>query len=211
MTRLLLIGLCLLASINSGNTQEVAFSQFMKNRLLLNPAYAGIEGGLSATVTRREQWGLIGNGSRLPGVFRTQAVTLEGLLGRELKSGWGLYYLDNTEGDANLRTINAGANYVYVLVLPAYSKLNRGAHTRNIRLGGGFYYATKRIDWNRLTFSDQIDPKGPDFFLPQSSQAAFFDDFDDNRPSWLGINFGFVFRQINYDINNNGFQWTLGG
>ncbi|MEL6866177.1 MAG: hypothetical protein AAFP19_17240, partial [Bacteroidota bacterium] len=25
------------------------------------------------------------------------------------------------------------------------------------------------------------------------------------------INFGFVFRQINYDINNNGFQWTLGG
>ena len=38
------------------SAQDPSFSQFYANRIYLNPAFAGIEGGISATAVARAQW-----------------------------------------------------------------------------------------------------------------------------------------------------------
>ena len=58
--------LFIIFGINNVQAQDIHFSQFMENPLLLNPAYAGMDNALNITSRYRNQWqGLPGNPSFL--------------------------------------------------------------------------------------------------------------------------------------------------
>lgn len=172
---------------SAAQAQDAIFSQFHRSNIYLNPAFTGIDGGISATVVNREQWGRINGNTPIPGAFRTQFISVDWTKS-QLNSGLSLFFMNDNEGDANLRTEYGGLNYCYVLPVEKW----HGLH--NFRIGFGVHYSKKSIDWDQLLFSDQLHEKGEDYFLSASNHAQFYDDFRENSPFWTGVNLGFVYR-----------------
>lgn len=56
MNKLLIFSILILAGTLSYGQQQVMFTQYMFNQMALNPAYAGIHEGVSASALMREQW-----------------------------------------------------------------------------------------------------------------------------------------------------------
>lgn len=156
--------------------QDPSFSQYFNNRLYFNPAYAGIDGALNFSAGYRKQW------SKIPGGFTTQFVSVEDFEPC-FNSGIGLYLMQDTEGEGILRTQMAAFSYAYVV------PIRQGKTLHNIRLGISPYWMQKDIDWSRLTFSDQLDPKEGAIYPTQ------FQPFEDIPVNFGGINAGFVYRR----------------
>ena len=165
----LLVALSLFFSI-SLFSQDPSFSQFYANRIYLNPAFAGIEGGISATSIARMQWARVDRG------FRTYGFTLETRL-PAVRLGLGLHLLHDDEGIAYLRTNQVGAVLSYTIP---------GRHS-NFHFGMESRMVQKSVDWDALVFSDQLDPLygniGGSNVLPVL-ENVFYGDFD----------FGFLWR-----------------
>lgn len=190
-TAMFLAMLCL--SFNA-YSQDPIFSQFQKSKTYLNPAYTGIDGGWTFTVTEREQWGKIQHDAILPGTFSTQFASFEWNI-PEFNNSVGLYFMNDGEGEGQIRTVYSGFNYSQLLL---FDDRNRSS---GLRLGFGVYYARKWInDWEALVFSDQLHPKGPAYFLDQSAHAQFFEDFQNNPPWWTGLNLGVLYTDENLEL-----------
>ncbi len=138
--RFTLFGLLLIISL-MGNAQDPSFSQFYANRIYLNPAFTGIEPGLSLAGVARMQWLNVDYG------FRTYGASIE-LQEPFIKSGFGLNVLSNTEGLAKLKTTSVGISYAYTIPMAKH----------NIHFGIEFDWFQKSVDWSKITFSDQLDP-----------------------------------------------------
>ena len=124
-----------------GNAQDPSFSQFYANRIYLNPAFTGIEAGLSVAGVSRMQWLNVDFG------FRTYGVSIE-LQEPFIKSGFGLNLLSDTEGLAQLKTTSVGLSYAYTIPL----------ENHNIHFGMEASWIQKSVDWSKIIFSDQLDP-----------------------------------------------------
>ena len=122
--------------------QDPPVSQFFLNKLYLNPAYAGINRDANVWLTNRSQW------TYVPGRFRTTFATAD--VGcPDMNLGYGIILYDNVEGEGFLRsTFGHGVLAVHV----PFSKNLVGS------LGMKFGMGYKRIDWDKLYFSDEIDP-----------------------------------------------------
>jgi len=128
---------------SAANAQDPSFSQFFLNPLYLNPANAGINPGIRAAVNYRNLWG------NIPSRFPTFAVSGDAQL-PHVASGLGLSAMHDVEGEGSLHTQTFGVYYSYMAELdPKRWYLNAGFNTNLV---------SKRIDWNALVFSDQIDP-----------------------------------------------------
>ncbi len=129
------------AFISPVYAQDNVLSQFFANRIYLNPAFAGLEKGLQFTASVRSQW------LRTDGGYKFSAVAIEW---QEpcWRSGFGLSIASANEGIAPLKTAGAALTYSYNV------PLRRG----DIHFGVEYSYNQKTIDWDRLTFSDQLDP-----------------------------------------------------
>ena len=185
--------------------QDPLFSQYQNVKIYFNPAESAIYGGISANIATREQWGSVINNSALPGTFRTQFAAVN--FGSAMfKSSGGLYFLNDKEGDANLKTMTIGANYGYVLPLLG---INR---SHFIKMGFGVHHTRKSIDWDLLQFSDELHPKGEDFFLPESSHDQIIEGFRNNKPNWTGVNLGaiYVYREKKNALNGKMFDLGFG-
>lgn len=187
----------------ASKAQDPIFSQFHRSTIYLNPAFSGLDGGFTFTAVSREQWGKIKGSSPLPGVYSTQYASID-WTSSSLKNGISAFFMYHEEGDANLRTQLGGINYCYVLPIEHW----RGMH--NFRLGFGFYYAKKTIDWDKLLFSDQLDPKGEAYFQSASSHAQFHEEFRENPPSWTGLNIGILYRYSERSLSQNGKELSIG-
>ena len=183
--------------------QDPVFSQFGKIRIFTNPAVTGINGGLTITGAAREQWGSIQGTAPLWGTFRTQFAAVDYSFSSN-RNGIGLFFMNDVEGDANLRTEYGGFSYSFVIPVDQW----HGIH--NFRLGFGLYYSRKTLQWDALLFSDQLHPKGNDYFLPISNHTQYFDEFQDNPPFWTGLSLGLMYRYSEKDALGKGKQFSLG-
>ena len=157
-------------SITDLSAQDPSFSQFYANRIYLNPAFAGLERGVTVNSVARMQWTGIDRG------FRTYDLTVETQL-PALGIGVGLHVLRDEEGLSRLTTNQAGMVFSYTIP-GKKSNFHFGLEARVVQ---------KTINWDKLVFSDQIDPwdglVGPGALSPVLDNVAYGD-----------LDFGFVWR-----------------
>ncbi len=130
-TLALLALLCLLANVNA--QQDPQFSQYMHNKVFMNPASAGVKHALCFTGIARQQWAGF-DGAPTSGVFSA------GLYNEDLSSGFGLTLLFDQLGFEK----NMGYKFAYSL---HREKIANGTLGLGIELGA----ATKILG---LTGSD---------------------------------------------------------
>lgn len=120
--------------------QDPNFSQFFNNPIYYNPGMVALDDGMRFRGNFRNLWGPI------PSKFNTLSMSLDaqavGNTGLAL-----LAYTDN-EGEGKLRTNAVGGMYSY-----------RPIETKNLKVqvGVSANFVHKRIDWQELVFSDQLD------------------------------------------------------
>jgi type IX secretion system PorP/SprF family membrane protein len=168
-TLLTAIGLLL---VTCASAQDPFFAHFFNNRALFNPALTGETGALSLRALYKSQWHL---GGQIP--YRTMAVTLEESMPCSWFD-WGLNAVQDVEGDGRLSTFSGG------FMLAGTPTLETRQAIHNLRIGAGINWAQRRIDFSRLTFSDQLDPKygffdvngnpNPTAFVPPDFSGSFW-------------------------------------
>ncbi len=129
--------------------QDPVLSQYFTNRMLVNPALTGIEGGATISMNHRNQWFRVGGRDTR---FTTNSVTAD--IGAPcLQSAFGVYYLDNVEGAGLLRWQHAGLSYAW------HSRPGPQNSTQDIQFSGGMKvsYNWRRLNYDNLIFSDQLD------------------------------------------------------
>lgn len=121
--------------------QDPSFSQFYANRIYLNPAFTGIETGISFAGVSRSQWTKVEHG------FRTYTASVE-FQEPYLNSGFGLNFFHDTQGLMQLNTTGIGFSYAYIIAIKKH----------NLHIGFQGSWIQKSLDWDKIVFSDEIDP-----------------------------------------------------
>lgn len=121
--------------------QDPSFSQFYANRIYLNPAFTGLEQGLSVAVVSRMQWLNVDSG------FRTYGISME-MQEPAVNSAFALSIYQDQQGLAQLNTSSVGLAYAYTLSMKKH----------NIHIGLQGRWVQKKVNWDKITFSDQLDP-----------------------------------------------------
>ncbi len=125
--------------------QDPQYSQFYSNLVLLNPAFTGSGIGPRVALNYRAQW------VQIPGSFKQFAFAYDQpvqFLGSS--QGLGIAFNSDVAGEGNLTKLNATFNYAYQIDIDDKNTLRMG-------LSAGITQAS--IDFFRLRFPDQIDPR----------------------------------------------------
>lgn len=160
--RLYFIGITLMC-FTTVKAQDPNYSQFYNNPVYYNPAMTSINNGTSIRINARNLWGPIpGRFNTFSGAFETQTL---------FKMGLGGNVYSDVAGEALLRTTGGYLTYSY-----------RPVDTKNLivqaGVGGGFI--SKRIDWSKLHFSDQLDEtlgeiRPSEFGSPTMNKVSYAD------------------------------------
>jgi type IX secretion system PorP/SprF family membrane protein len=162
MRKYLVILIILFSGLNQRIcAQDPQFSQFYAAPLYLNPAFAGSTELARVGLNYRNQW------PSFPATFTTYSVYFDYFF-EDYNSGVGLLLMSDKEGLAGLNTTNITLQYAYQLQLTPRI-IFRPA------LEGS--YNMKRIDFNNLVFSDQLDFTGQ---INPSTGEIFNSDFRNN-------------------------------
>lgn len=126
---------------------------FYLNKIVLNPAYTGVNRDLQATSLSRLQW------TGLPGKMQTTTASVD-VACPSSKLGFGAIFYRDVAGDAFL-TKNQGT-FTLAAHIPSRYPRNFGLKFlkgRKYIFSAALSYsvAQKRVDWNNLVFSDQLD------------------------------------------------------
>src|SRR6478609_1525807 len=134
--------------------QDPQFSQFYAAPLYLNPAFAGSTGQARAGINYRNQWPAIDAN------FTTMSAYFDYFI-EDKNSGVGMIINRDVEGLAGLRSLSIGLQYSYELYI-----------TKNLGFRPGAQVAlfNRDINFNKLTFGDQIDPTTGDFVNPNTAE-----------------------------------------
>jgi len=154
MTRKALIALAILLTMLSGrelSAQDPIFSQFYANPLYLNPAMAGSAVCPRLIMNYRNQW------PSISGTYVTYNASFDQYVDG-ISGGVGLLLTNDRAGEGALTTTMTSGLYSYRLTI-----------NRDLYLNAGFQatFMQRRIDWDKLTFPDQIDPKYGFTFITQ--------------------------------------------
>jgi type IX secretion system PorP/SprF family membrane protein len=122
--------------------QDPQFSQFYANPIYLNPAFAGAQRCPRVNLNYRNQW------PALSGNFITYTASYDQHV--DPIGGLGLIVLNDKAGESTLTTTSVSGIYSYQLNV-----------TREFSIRAGFQatYFQKKVDWDKLTFGDMIDPR----------------------------------------------------
>jgi type IX secretion system PorP/SprF family membrane protein len=123
--------------------QDPTFTQFYSNPVYLNPALAGSSGCPRIAMNYRNQW------PQLTGNFITYAAAYD-TYAKNISGGVGIMAMHDQQGQGTIQTSMIAGTYSY------YLKVNRKFR---IMFGGQAAYFQKYLDWSKLTFGDQIDPR----------------------------------------------------
>lgn len=123
--------------------QDPIFSQFYANPLYLNPAMAGSSVCPRLIMNYRNQWPAIS------GTYVTYNASYDQYVDN-ISGGLGLLVTSDRAGEGALTTTMASGIYSYRLTI-----------NRKLYLNAGFQatFLQRRIDWDKLNFPDEIDPK----------------------------------------------------
>lgn len=121
--------------------QDAHFSQFYANPLYLNPAFAGASRCPRVNLNYRNQYPIMG-------VYQTYSASYDQYV-EGMRGGIGGIIMQDEAGDGTLSTTEASMIYSYHLQM-----------SRKFTLLAGFQgtYRQTSLDWQSLTFPDQIDP-----------------------------------------------------
>ncbi len=131
------------------NAQESTISHSIYNRLALNPAYAGNEGNGAARISLNNKIDYF----NIRGPFRYYAASIDyGFCNQSMQKttiGCGLKVDKYTQGDGFLSQTNL--NLLFGCHVPI---------SKNVIISGGISigYFSQFIEWDKLIFSDQLDP-----------------------------------------------------
>lgn len=138
-TSVLLSCLCLLQV----RAQDHIYSQFFNEPLYLNPSLTGqFEGDIRMNLIYRNQWS--GLGENLNYMSASADINIPSFGG-----GVGLIFNRSSEGTAYLVKNNIAATYSY--------SVGNDDFVTSFGVQAGM--TNRNIDWNKLVFSDQIDPR----------------------------------------------------
>ncbi|HEU5291348.1 MAG TPA: type IX secretion system membrane protein PorP/SprF [Cyclobacteriaceae bacterium] len=134
--------------------QDPQFSQFYAAPLYLNPALTGATGQARAGINYRNQWPAIDAN------FTTMSAYFDYFI-EDKNSGVGIILNRDVEGLAGLRSLSVGLQYSYELYI-----------TKNLGFRPGAQVAlfNRDINFNKLTFGDQIDPTTGEFVNPSTAE-----------------------------------------
>lgn len=143
MIKRLLLIIFIASEAVSSFAQDPEFTQFYAAPLYLNPAFAGSSRCPRLAMNYRNQW------PALSATFVTYSVSYDQHVD-VLQGGLGLLVLNDKAGDGTLNTTNVSGIYSYQLNV-----------TRQFSIKAGFQatYVQKKVDWDKLTFGDMIDPR----------------------------------------------------
>ncbi|HRD51250.1 MAG TPA: type IX secretion system membrane protein PorP/SprF [Flavobacteriales bacterium] len=127
----------------SAQGQDPQFTQFYANPLYLNPAFAGTARCPRVVLNYRNQW------PALSGTFVTTSASYDQHIDA-MQGGLGFLVTNDQAGQGTLSTTTVSGIYSY-----------QQAISRKFSMKAGFQatYFQKSLDWNKLTFGDQIDPR----------------------------------------------------
>jgi type IX secretion system PorP/SprF family membrane protein len=136
----LLMGVCASMDVHA---QDPQFTQFYANPLYLNPAFAGTARCPRVVMNYRNQW------PALSGTFVTTSASFDQHVDA-VSGGLGLLVMNDQAGRGTLNTTRVSGIYSY-----------QQAISRKFSMKVGFEatYFQKSLDWSKLTFGDQIDPR----------------------------------------------------
>ncbi len=123
--------------------QDPEFTQFYANPLYLNPAFAGTARCPRVNLNYRNQW------PALTGTFVTYSASYDQHV-EALGGGVGLLVMNDKAGENTLNTTNVSGIYSYQLNV---------TREFSIKFGLQGTYTQKKLDWDKLTFGDMIDPR----------------------------------------------------
>ncbi|MEO8150766.1 MAG: type IX secretion system membrane protein PorP/SprF [Bacteroidia bacterium] len=135
--------LILLMVVQGVYAQDPQFSQFYAAPIYLNPALAGSSRCPRVTLNYRNQWPSLNN------AFVTYAAAYDQQVDA-ISGGLGLIVMSDKAGEGTINTTSAGFMYAY------QAALSRKA---SIRAAIKATYVQKKVDWDKLTFGDMIDPR----------------------------------------------------
>lgn len=122
--------------------QDPGFSQFYANPLFLNPALAGNTDCGRLNLNYRNQWPAISN------AFITYNASYDQNLAA-INSGVGLSLMNDMMGDGAYNRMALSGFYSYKLQVASEIDLSFGVKAA---------YYQEKLSWEKLIFSDQIDP-----------------------------------------------------
>lgn len=137
-----LVVLLLGAMLRVSYAQDPGFSQFYANPLFLNPALAGNTDCGRLNLNYRNQWPSISNAYETINASYDQNLSA-------INSGLGLSFLNDNQGDGAFNRTAVSGYYSYKL---------RVASEVDLSFGVKAAYYQEKISWEKLIFSDQIDP-----------------------------------------------------
>jgi type IX secretion system PorP/SprF family membrane protein len=137
-TKFALLLLLIVFSQNIKAQQQVQYTQYMYNTLLVNPAYAGTSNRLEAYFIHRSQW--VG----MDGAPHTQNFGVQGAVTKRL--GLGLNITNDNIGPSNTVYIDASA----AVRIPMNKKIN-------LSVGMNVGMDILNIDWNKGKYKDGFD------------------------------------------------------
>lgn len=118
MRKFLLLLLIVLSQLSVSAQNEVTYSQYMFNNLLVNPAYAGYKEDVNINLLSRNQW--VG----IKGAPTTQSLIADGAFFRNNNVGLGIAIMNDKVGIQGQTSVMA--NYAYRLPLSGTSRLSFG-------------------------------------------------------------------------------------
>jgi type IX secretion system PorP/SprF family membrane protein len=156
--------LFLLFLSNNLFAQDPAFTQFYANPLYLNPAFAGTAHCPRVSLNYRNQW------PGISGSFVTTSASYD-QHSDALSGGVGLLVWNDQAGEQTMSTTNVSGIYSYQIPVTRRFSIKAGLQAT---------WAQKAVNWDKLTFGDQIDPRRGFIYETKEEQrnsAANYVDF----------------------------------
>lgn len=169
--------------------QSYHFSQFYSTPLLTNPAFTGYTDGFYRVATNyRSQWASGGTPYTTTSLSADFSV-LRNRIAEGNRLGLGISVLNDRTMEGAVQSNSFGFSTAYNLTIDA-------DRVHSIGLGFQGVYHERKIDFNKLTFENQLTGSGFNISLPigealQSQKRSYFD-----------LNFGSVY---NYNIDGKSF------
>lgn len=176
--------------------QDAHFSQYNNSPLLLNPANAGLNNDLRASIAYRQQWRSVANPFKTAGFSFDANVTKDKY--RKASLGVGIQLMNDQSGDAKLSLNQGNLNISSVVRLDEYSKLSLG-------LMGGF--GTRSINYSELRWESQYQNGSYNsaFNSGENLTSSSFSFMD----AGAGIAWSYG-KDQGYITQNNGVKMTVG-
>ncbi|HLP53153.1 MAG TPA: PorP/SprF family type IX secretion system membrane protein [Chitinophagales bacterium] len=190
------LALCLVSCISYLSAQDIHFTQFFTNPLILNPAQTGnYDGNYRLGFNFKAQWPFAITGKVYN--HHTESPFVDFSFGeRKLKTAWfglGMNFVNDEAGDGRL-------TYRRIGLSGAYHQAFDKDHRYVLSTGFGFSYIIRSVDFSKFYFNNQwVDDFGFNITLPNGEplQRESFQMIDLNA----GLNFAAqIHEQVKLEV-----------